>query len=251
VPNSRVPHALPDGIDACVVDLDGTLTVGEGLTRGAGELVAAAGPALVVLSNNSSHDADGLAAELARRGLHVPAERIVLAGVEAVALLAREQPGQRVLLLASPAIERRAMAAGLVPDDADPDTVLVARDERFDYARLQRAANAVLRGARLVAANGDHTHPGPGGTVVPETGSLLAAVCACCPAAPCRIVGKPNAPLFAAALRLLGTRPERTLMIGDNDATDGEGARRMGMPFLRVHDCDVTEAARLVRARRA
>jgi HAD superfamily hydrolase (TIGR01450 family) len=252
VQNSRErPHGLPASIDACVIDLDGTLTMGLGLTRGAAALIAAAAPAFVVLSNNSSHDAPGLAAELAQRGLPVPAERIVLAGVEAVAMLARERPGQRVMLLASPAIAQVAIASGLVCDDAQPDSVLVARDERFSYERLERAANAVRRGARLVAANGDFTHPGPADTVVPETGALLAALRACCPGVECRIAGKPQTPLFAAALRILGTRPERTLMIGDNDTTDGEGARRMGMPFLRVRDCDVTDAAALVRIRRA
>ncbi|MCC6532448.1 MAG: HAD-IIA family hydrolase [Burkholderiales bacterium] len=239
---------LPASIEACVIDLDGTLTVGEGLTRGAAELLAATRGAFVVLSNNSSHSPAGLADELARLGLRVAAERIVLAGAETVRLLAAEQPGARVMLIASPVLERLATHAGLVSIDEQPDFVVLARDERFSYERLARAANALRRGAQLIAANADLTHPGPDGTIVPETGALFAALRACCPDIACRVIGKPEPCLFMQALRILGTRPERTLVIGDNPATDGLGAKRSGMPFLRVRDCDVTDTAAWVRA---
>jgi len=236
-------------IDACVIDLDGTLTVGERPTRGARELLAAIGGAYVVLSNDSSHSPAGLALELAALGLDTPVERIVLAGAETIRLLGQERPGAHVLLLASPALEQLAVAQGLVLAPDRPQLVVLARDERFSYERAANAVNAVLRGAQLVATNADLTHPGADGSIVPETGALLAALRACCPQAPCRVIGKPEPYLFVEALRILGTRPERTLVIGDNPATDGAGAQRLGMPFLRVRDCDVTAAAALVRAR--
>lgn len=247
--NNNETDASEDAIDGCVIDLDGTLTLGDGLTRGARELVAATGGAFVVLSNNSSHSATDLATELAALELDVPPARILLAGAHAVALLGQERPGERVLLLGSPALERLAVAAGLVLDEDRPRTVLLARDERFSYPRFARAANAVRHGAQFMVANADLTHPGPDGGIVPETGALLAAFRACCPDAPCRVIGKPEAALFADALRILGTRPERTLVIGDNAATDGEGARRTRMPFLHVFDCDVSAAAAVVHRR--
>lgn len=237
-------------IDACAIDLDGTLTVGAGLTRGALELIAATGDAFVVLSNNSSDTPAGLAEKLAALGLQVPAARVVLAGAETVRLLAVEHPGARILLLGSPELEGLAAAAGLVLTMDQPDIVVLARDERISYDRIARAANAVRCGARLVATNADLTHPGPRGSVVPETGALLAAVRACCPEAACRVIGKPEPCLFVEAVRLLGTCPGRTLMIGDNPSTDGAGAQRLGMPFLQVRDCDVTDAAAAVRAYR-
>ncbi len=240
---------VPASIDACAVDLDGTLTVGDGLTPAAKELLVAAQGAFVVLSNNSSHTPVQLSAELAARGLVVPAERIVLAGAQSVRLIAMEQPGARVMLFGSPALERLALEAGLVLTHDRPHLVVLARDERFSYEGIGHAANALRRGGRLVVANADFTHPGPEGSVVPETGALLAAVRACAPDVPYRVISKPEPFLFEEALRVLGTRAERTLMIGDNAATDGLGARRAGMPYLHVRNCDVTFAAALVRGR--
>jgi HAD superfamily hydrolase (TIGR01450 family) len=228
-----------------IIDLDGTLAVGDGLTRGAARLVAATRGAYVVVSNNSSHDPAGLAAELAGRGLALDPERIVLAGAVTVGLLAAERPGARLMLLGSAAIARLAALAGLVLVDHDPQLVLLARDEGFSYERLKRAANALLAGAELVVTNTDATHPGNGG-VVPETGALLAAVRACCGPVRFRSIGKPGPALFAAALRTLGTAPAQTLVIGDNPETDGAGAAALGMPFLHVRDGDADAAAKAV-----
>jgi HAD superfamily hydrolase (TIGR01450 family) len=243
-PPRTQPHPAPAGtLEGFIIDLDGTLSVGPKLTRGAPELIAATGGAYVVVSNNSSHGPDGLAAELAACGLPVPPERIVLAGAATVEMLAAERPGARVMLLGSRTLGQLALAAGLRLTDAAPEFVVLARDERFSYASLQRAADAVRSGAALVATNADLVHPGGNGSVVPETGALLAAMLACCGPVPHRVIGKPGPRLFTEALRRLGTAPARTLVIGDNPETDGAGAARLGMPFLQVHDCDVFSAA--------
>lgn len=226
-----------------IIDLDGTLSVGDGLTRGATRLIAATGGAYVVLSNNSSHDPEGLARELAERGLVLAPERIVLAGAAAVRLLAAERPRCRVMLVGSRPIANLAAREGLQLTDDDPQVVLLARDEQFSYEKLSGAANAILRGAELVVTNTDRTHPGPGGGVVPETGALLAALQACCGPVPFRTIGKPGRALFDEALRILGTAPASTWVIGDNPDTDGAGAARLGMPFLLVRDGDADSAA--------
>jgi HAD superfamily hydrolase (TIGR01450 family) len=233
-----------------VIDLDGTLTLAQGLTRGARELIARVRDAYVVVSNDSSHTPSGLADELADLGLPVPPTRIVLAGAATIDLIADEMPGARVMLFASPALSALAVAAGLELVDERPDVVVLARDESFTYAKLCRAANAIRRGAGLVVTNLDLTHPGHGRDVVPETGALLAALRACCSDVPYRVVGKPEPRLFIEALRRLGTPPESTLVIGDNPATDGRGAKKLGMPFLLVRDGDAKAAAAALDAAR-
>ena len=45
---------------------------------------------------------------------------------------------------------------------------------------------------------------------------------------------KPDPAGFLHAARLLGSRPETTLVIGDRDDADGAGARAAGMAFLRI-----------------
>jgi HAD superfamily hydrolase (TIGR01450 family) len=217
-----------------LVDLDGTLLTGETLVGGARELLAMVEGRFVIVSNNAEHTPAELAAMLGSLGLDVPADRIVLAGTLALELIARDLPQARVMLLGSPSLHDFAQALGLRVDDDHPEVVVVGRDRRFSYERLRLAANAVRAGAMLVAANPDLTHPGLAGGIVPETGAILAAILACTGPTAHRVVGKPEHTLFLAGLALLGCAPHEAVMIGDNIETDGRGAERLGMPFIRV-----------------
>lgn len=221
---------------AVIVDLDGTLIRGAVPLPGAAELLERVENRFVVASNDAEHTPRQLAAALRRLGLAVPEDRIVLAGTATLDMIAAERSNARVLLLGSPALRRYASGLGLRLVEEAPDVVVIARDRHFSFARLVAAANAVRAGADLVVTNPDRTHPGADGAVVPETGALLSAVLSCTGAVAYRIVGKPEPALFLSALARLGTSAADTLVIGDNPDTDGLGARRLGMRYLRVND---------------
>ena len=110
------------------------------------------------------------------------------------------------------------------------------RDTRFSYSRLERAANALKKGARLIVANPDLTHPGAEGRIKPETGALLSALGACVnlDAVEMEIVGKPKPGLYLKACRALDLSPTDVVMMGDNPATDLAGAEALGMQSLLV-----------------
>lgn len=217
-----------------LVDLDGTLVRQQEAIDGAARLLAHFHDRYAIVSNNSTHTAQGLSVRLRKLGLRVPPERIMLAGELAVRQLAQQHPQARVLLAASPALQRYARAQGcrLVP--ADADFVLLALDMHFSHARLSVIANELRRGAKLMVTNADATHPGPQGRVVPETGALLAAVVAASGVQPWRVVGKPAPLLFEEGLRCLGASAEGTVVVGDNPLTDGEGAARLGLACVLV-----------------
>ncbi|GGF55200.1 haloacid dehalogenase [Azorhizobium oxalatiphilum] len=217
-----------------LVDLDGTLVTGDAPLPWAHDLVDHMGDAGLILSNDAQHTPAELARLLAGLGLPIPEERILLAGVLALDHLAREAPGARVMLLAGNGLAAHARSKGLRLVQERPDVVVIGRDLDFSYARLTAAVNAVRDGARLVAANPDRTRPGPGGTVLPETGALLAAVLAATGPVPHLVIGKPEPFMFAEGLRRIGTRADETIMIGDNPETDGRGAARAGLRFLDV-----------------
>lgn len=217
-----------------LVDLDGTLVRQQEAIDGAAALLAHFHDRYAIVSNNSTHTAQGLAKRLGRLGLRVPPGRIVLAGELAVRQLAQQHPGARVLLIGSPALQRFARAEGCDLVQESADFVLLALDMHFSHARLAVVANELLRGARLIATNADATHPGPQGRVVPETGALLAAVIAASGQQPWRVIGKPAPLLFEEGLRRLGAEPGSTVVVGDNPLTDAEGAARLGMACLLV-----------------
>jgi HAD superfamily hydrolase (TIGR01450 family) len=217
-----------------IVDLDGTLIREDEALEGAGELLARFRDRYVIVSNNSTHTARGVARRLGRMGLKVAPEHIVLAGEQTIEYMRRDHPNARILLAASTALQQHALAIGCHLVKAEAEFVVLALDPHFNRARLGFMANQLRRGAQLVVTNSDENHPGPGGTVVPETGALMAALVAASGAQPRRIVGKPGPLLFEEGLRRLGAEPADTVVIGDNPATDALGAAQLGMRCLLV-----------------
>jgi putative hydrolase of the HAD superfamily len=53
---------------------------------------------------------------------------------------------------------------------------------------------------------------------------------------------KPAEEIFRLAMDRVGAKPEECVMVGDHDNKDGEGARRLGIPFVRIAPDDVDGA---------
>lgn len=232
-PSLLAPSLLADA-DIVLADLDGTLVAGGRALPGATLLASTLGERLWIVSNNGADTQQGLAERLAGLGLPVPAERIVLAGVESLRALALRSPGARVMLFAPPPLLALADGLGLRRDMQAPEVVFLGRDESFGFPQMQAALNALHRGARLVASNLDGAHPGPDGAPVLETGALVAALLSARPRTPIASIGKPATDLLHLALRRAGARAERAFFIGDNPATDGAAAAALNIAFLQV-----------------
>jgi len=224
----------PPAAQGYLVDLDGTLISGGTLLHGAVAFLSALRAPFVILSNDAEHVPQQIAGLFRKHGLPLGRRDVILAGAVAVELLAERSPGARVMLLASPALVVLARKLGLNVDSANPEIVLVARDRAFSFDKLAAAARAVHRGARVVLACPDTSHPGPSGEPVPEVGALAAALFACVGPVPHEVIGKPEPTLFRIGSQRLGTAPEGCLMIGDNPLTDGAGAARAGIGFCQV-----------------
>ena len=218
-----------------LMDWDGCIAVANRPRPDALAFMASRAERIAVVSNNSTHLPSDIADILARSGVRISPERILLAGAVAVSRTATRF-GVRALMLCSDRLRRHGVQSGLDLSTGRPDVVLLMRDPRFSYARLQRAVRAVERGARLIVSNPDLTHPGPRGRRVPETGALLAAISSCIGSATARIeiVGKPFPPLFQLACDALRVEPSDAVMIGDNIATDVTGSRALGIESVLV-----------------
>ncbi len=223
------PQVAVAQAEAVLLDWDGCVALGNRPQPAALELLVQHRGRVAIVSNNSSNLPEDFAAILAQAGVDLPPARILLAGVEAL-IRAAEMDSKRVLVLGDGRMRAHARRLGLSLVREDADLVVLLRDTRFSYARLEAAANSLKDGARLVVANPDLTHPGLYGRLTPETGALLAALTACLPAAPpMEVIGKPAPRLFQRAVETLGVDPARTVMIGDNPATDIAGALAFGL----------------------
>ncbi len=220
---------------ALLIDWDGAVAVSNRFHSGAVSFLQRHADRIAIVSNNSTDLPEEFSAVLERHGVHIPAERILLAGAEAVRIAATGGSG-RVMVLGNRKMTAWALRCGVAVTRTDPETIILLRDTQINYRRIERAANGLRSGARLIVANPDRTHPAADGKVTPETGALLAALLACAGdiAVSMDVVGKPGRHLYRRALEALGAHVSDAIMIGDNPDTDIAGAAALGMEAVLV-----------------
>ena len=214
--------------------------MGSSLRPGAADLLQRYRRRSIIVSNNSTHCASDLTSLLARAEVSFRQERVLLAG-ETTLSRAKALKPRKVLLSANGPMTLLARRLGLPLDESGTaDLVVLMRDTDWTYEKLEKSVSALAHGAHLLVSNIDASHPGPDGSPRPETGALLAAIRACVDIEPNRIeiIGKPGFFLFEKACTLLNLSAAECLMVGDNPATDIEGAQRLGMATYLVDPMD-------------
>ncbi len=183
---------------------------------------------VVFLTNNGAHAPDEAAARLKAADISASPEEVLNTSSVTIKWLAeRNLTGTAAYVLAlQPVVDQLEphLAIQEPAPGRKPAVVVVGRDSRFDFTRLDLAARAIRSGALFVALNRDATYPVEDG-LEPGTGAIVAAIEAASGVAPI-VMGKPELPMMEAAAKRLGTN--NVLMIGDRLDSDIEGAARMG-----------------------
>jgi HAD superfamily hydrolase (TIGR01450 family) len=225
--------------DNLLIDLDGCLWVGDELTDRADEALSAlreAGKAITFLTNDVRHSPEEFVRKLWRLGARASVDEVVTVGAALQYLLAERNDSGAAFVIGSQALVDHVADAGLrivnnTRFATRADLVVVGGHDAFDYRELRIATQAVLRGAELIGATRDAVFPMPDGPW-PGTGAVLAAVETATGRRADRTVGKPEAPMYDAALDRLGSG--RTLAVGDRLEIDVAGARRAGLDAALV-----------------
>jgi len=229
-----------------IVDLDGVLWLAGhpiGDVANAVRALRDRGVRVVFATNNSSPTTGQLVDRLAKVGIDVLPQDLVTSAHVAASLL---EPGQRVHLLAEAGVLEALEDRGVVvADSGRRDAAVVGWSRDFDFAALAAISTVARDSGRLIATNGDPTHPTPEG-LMPGSGALLAAVATASGVVP-EVAGKPHPPMvdYVARNILRGVENVSAVMVGDQPGTDGVLAERLGIPFVLV-DSGVTPADRRV-----
>lgn len=230
----RLSPTMVEGDGLVLCDLDGCLVSQGRAYDDAADFVRACGARFWIVSNNSTHTAEGLSDDLRQLGLDVPASRILLAGEETLRYLSDHHRAVRLALFGSPALEQRARRMGFEIVTHDPEIALLCRDTQFSLTRLDALTAMVENGAEFWVSNMDTAHPGLNGQRIAETGALLAAVEAILGDVSPRSVGKPDPHMVLAALNRSGLTASDAVFLGDTPRTDGAVARAAGLRFIRL-----------------
>jgi len=241
----------PDRIYAAyVLDLDGTIYLGDDLLPGAARFVSALrahGAAVRFVSNNPTRTPEQYAAKLAGLGLETPVEEVVNTTVVTTRWLLDHHPGAVVFPIAEqPLVDALAGAGIRMSDDpARIDIVVASYDRAFEYRKLQIAFDAIWfhRRAILVATNPDPFCPLPGGRGEPDCAAVTAAIEACTQTARAATLGKPDPAMLEVALAGLDVAPDDCLVVGDRLSTDIRMGLDAGMPTALVLTGETTADA--------
>jgi HAD superfamily hydrolase (TIGR01450 family) len=209
-----------------LLDLDGTLCVGDDALPGARELMTWLNEANLphAVVSNTTRSGRQIAERLRRNNL--PLAPIFTAADAAC----RHVGDRRVFNLCGDGITDNLPPRQLTELNAPADAVIVGtpRDPAASIERQQWALKLLLDGAELVGTCDDRTYPSPRGLEI-GAGPLTRQLAHAADVQPI-FCGKPEPWFFRAALRHLDLRPGRAVwMVGDNPESDIAGGRAAGL----------------------
>lgn len=220
-------------IEGLLVDLDGTVYLGNELIPGSADAIdqlRRIGVPFLFTTNTSRMSRSDIVVSLRSMGLCVEPAEIFSAPVAAARWL-RDEGVQRVHLLVPDST--REDFAGFDLTEERPDAVLVGDlGAGFTFERLNAGFRSLREGARLVAIQRNRfwlTDEGP----TLDAGPFVAAL-EYASRRQATLVGKPSAAFFDAASSLLGLNREGLAVVGDDLETDVRGGRAAGLTTIQV-----------------
>lgn len=235
---------LIDKYGGFVLDLDGTVYLGDDLLPGAADTIAAirrAKKPIVYLTNKPLEPSSEYADKLTRLGLETDSADVVSSLDGLVSYMTSVHDGARVICVTEQLVSQtlRAAGFGILPlEEAEQaDVVVVSFDRTFDYLKLHAAFRAVRAGAVIVATNPDPYCPTPEGGL-PDCAAMLAAIEASTGTKAEVVLGKPSPLMIQTVLERIDVPREGLLMVGD----------RVGTDVVMAHAADVDSALVLTGA---
>jgi HAD superfamily hydrolase (TIGR01458 family) len=213
-----------------LLDLDGTLYVGDEPVEGASEAVErlqASGLALRYVTNTTRKPRREVSEHLVSLGFEVEEVEIFTPARAAAGLI-----GDRSCY---PLVDESLLEdlQGVNLDEDHPDYVLVGDlGEDFTYRRLNAAFRCLMDGAELIALQKNRYWRTQEGLSL-DAGPFVAAL-EYASGKIATVVGKPERDFFRLALEDMGLEPHEVAMVGDDAESDVAGAQAAGLKGIQV-----------------
>lgn len=191
-----------------------------------------------LITNNATRSAATVVEKLKGFGVAAHPDSVFTSALATADYLKGRLPdGATIFVVGEDPLKQTLAHAGYVVDtglDVNSDAVAVVAglDRQISYDKLKKAMRLIRGGSLFVATNPDTTYPDSDG-LSPGAWAIIAAIISATDVQPV-IMGKPDAPLFNAALARLGAQVESTVMVGDRLETDILGGKRLGLATILV-----------------
>jgi len=216
-----------------LLDLDGTVYLGDHLIDGAAETISALrerGRRIVFLTNKPLYSRADYAQKLSNLGIETSEGDVITSSYVLARYLADRAAGARVYAIGEPPLlaELEEVGLSLCDDPKKIEYVIAAFDRTFTYEKLDIGFQAIRRGAHFVATNPDRTCPVDGGEI-PDAAAVIAALEATTGKKVEVVAGKPSPVIVSVAIDRLGVCRGECAMVGDRLETDMRMARDAGL----------------------
>ncbi len=221
-------------IQLFLLDMDGTVYVGDKLIDGAKEKIAeikAKGKKICFVTNNSSRAGGEYIQKLKKLGIEISRQEIFTSGDAAAYYLNTYHKGKSVFLLGRNALKQALEEEGVTFDENNPDLVLIGYDTELTYKNLCRATTFIMQGTPYFCTHPDINCPASP-AYVPDVGSVVALIEKSTGISPFAYCGKPYSPMAEALGGKFNLPKEKIAFIGDRLYTDIAFANNNG--FLAV-----------------
>ena len=223
--------------EAAVLDLDGTVYLGDNLIPGVDAAIQrlreTVGP-VRFLTNKAIARRQDYTDKLRRLGIDVELRHIVNSGWVTAQYVTDQYPNSTAFVVGeSPLVEEFQDAGVETTTEAPGDLVVASMDREFDYADLDLALRTLDGDAPFLATNPDRTCPTESGAI-PDAAGMIGAIEGVTGRAVDEVLGKPSPRMIETTLAEVGIDPAECLMIGDRIETDILMGDRVGMTTVLV-----------------
>lgn len=233
-------NMIPPHIKALILDMDGVLWKSDAPIGDLPEIFArikSRGLKYAFATNNSTKTQEQYVEKLAELGVHAETRQIVTSAIGVAHMLSQKFPmGTKVFLIGEDGVYQALKEKGFhilpVADAQDAQVFVMGLDRAVTFDKVREATLLVRRGIPFYGTNPDKTFPTPRGEI-PGAGAWVSVVTTATEVEPV-YAGKPYPYMMELSLKILGTKKEETLVVGDRLDTDIAAGQAVGCPTALV-----------------
>jgi len=204
-----------------ICDMDGVIYHGSRILDGVPEFLSwmiTSGKKFVFLTNSAERTPHELSMKLGRMGLNISPDHFYTSAMATAEFLSNQKPDSTAYVIGEAALTKALYDRGIYMNDVNPDYVVVGETRSYNFEKIEKAIDLVLKGAKLIGTNPDITGPTERG-IMPATGSLIAPI-EIATGRKAYFVGKPNPLMLRHGLKKLDCHSADIAFIGDRMDTD-------------------------------
>lgn len=218
------PKTFLQNMDVYLLDLDGTLYLGDEILPGAHALMNYLNThkKFLYVTNNSSRNKAHYEQRLQKLGFPVTKEQIYSSVDATIAYFKKHLPHvHKIYLLGNHDLAAELKEAGfeLVTEAKEAQEIILGFDTELTYQKLWQACDRIQELGRYYATHPDIVCPLAGGKVMPDAGAMMKLIEAVTHISP-KVIGKPEETMIEGIELKYGYKREKMVMIGDRLYTD-------------------------------